>query len=197
MSFRCRPTSRCLAWRSRIRAAHRGRRRATTAPRVAGALICAAAMIPALASGSTVDARSGGTLTAALDASSGPALRQQVVAEALRYRGVPYVWGGSSPAGFDCSGFTSYVYARFGTPMAHSTYAQYAAYRHVARKNLRAGDLVFFSGVGHVGIYIGHGRFVHAPRTGKNVEVQRLSVSWYRQSYVGAVRPPVHGKRTA
>jgi cell wall-associated NlpC family hydrolase len=75
--------------------------------------------------------------------------------------------------------------------MAHSTYAQYDSYRHVARTKLRPGDLVFFSGVGHVGIYIGHGRFVHSPRSGKSVEVQKLSSSWYRESYVGAVRPPL------
>lgn len=119
------------------------------------------------------------------------AARAKLVRTALRYRGVPYVWGGSTPAGFDCSGFTSYVYGRFGTKMAHSTYAQYGAYRRVARRDLRQGDLVFFAGVGHVGIYIGDGRFVHAPSSGKRVEVRRLSDSWYRTSYVGAVRPPI------
>lgn len=149
------------------------------------------AVFPAFAHGVAVDASHEIRTAESVTTSESVSLRRQVVTEALRYRGTPYVWGGSTPAGFDCSGFTAYVYAKFGTQMAHSTYAQYDAYRHVARTDLRAGDLVFFAGVGHVGIYIGHGRFIHSPRTGKSVEVQRLNGSWYRQSYVGAVRPPL------
>lgn len=154
-------------------------------------------MFPAFAHAVAVDSI-GETRTAeAVTTSQALSLRRQVVTEALRHRGTPYVWGGSTPAGFDCSGFTAYVYAKFGTQMAHSTYAQYDSYHRVARTELRAGDLVFFSGVGHVGIYIGHGRFVHSPRTGKSVEVQKLNSSWYRQSYVGAVRPPLPAKALA
>lgn len=123
--------------------------------------------------------------------------RDRIVTEALRHRGTPYVWGGSTPAGFDCSGFTSYVYAKFGVKMAHSTYTQYDAYERVARKNLLPGDLVFFSGVGHVGIYIGNGKMVHSPRSGKSVEVVRINSSWYGRTYVGAVRPPLGGPRAA
>jgi peptidoglycan DL-endopeptidase CwlO len=111
------------------------------------------------------------------------------VRDALRLRGAPYVWSGASPAGFDCSGFTSYVYGRLGIHLAHLTYAQWTAGRHVSRADLRPGDLVFFAGLGHVGIYIGGGRFVHAPHTGTVVSVDRLAGSWYGAEYDGAVRP--------
>lgn len=122
---------------------------------------------------------------------------RRIAREALRYRGVPYVWGGGSPSGFDCSGLTSYVYARFGTAMAHSSYTQRDAYPQVARSRLRPGDLVFFAGAGHVGIYIGDGRFVHARRGGFSVEVSSLGEGWYRTQYAGAVRPPIaHPRRT-
>jgi len=107
---------------------------------------------------------------------------------ALHFRGVPYVWGASSPAGFDCSGLTRYVYAHFGITLPHSTYGQWAAGRHIRRSQLRPGDLVFF-GMGHVGLWLGHGRFVHAPHTGQVVSVERLANS-YAASYSGAVRIP-------
>ena len=110
------------------------------------------------------------------------------VRDAMRLRGVPYAWSGASPAGFDCSGFTSYVYGRLGIHLAHSSYAQWSAGRHVRRADLRPGDLVFFAGLGHVGIYIGGGRFIHAPHTGTVVSVDRLSGSWYGAEYDGAVR---------
>jgi cell wall-associated NlpC family hydrolase len=108
---------------------------------------------------------------------------------ALHFRGVPYVWGASSPAGFDCSGLTRYVYAHFGIKLPHSTYGQWATGRHIPRSQLRPGDLVFF-GMGHVGLWLGRGRFVHAPHTGQVVSVDRLASSWYAASYSGAVRIP-------
>ena len=110
------------------------------------------------------------------------------VRDAMRLRGAPYAWSGASPAGFDCSGFTSYVYGRLGIHLAHSSYAQWSAGPHVRRADLRPGDLVFFAGLGHVGIYIGGGRFIHAPHTGTVVSVDRLSGSWYGPEYDGAVR---------
>jgi cell wall-associated NlpC family hydrolase len=110
------------------------------------------------------------------------------VRDAMRLRGAPYAWSGASPAGFDCSGFTSYVYGRLGIHLAHSSYAQWSAGPHVRRADLRPGDLVFFAGLGHVGIYIGGGRFIHAPHTGTVVSVDRLSGSWYGPQYDGAVR---------
>ncbi len=106
---------------------------------------------------------------------------------ALHFRGVTYLWGASSPAGFDCSGLTRYVYAHFGIELPHSTYGQWAAGRHIPRSQLRPGDLVFF-GMGHVGLWLGHGRFIHAPHTGQVVSVARLAKSWYAASYSGAVR---------
>jgi cell wall-associated NlpC family hydrolase len=118
----------------------------------------------------------------------------RAVRDALALRGAPYVYGGSTPAGFDCSGFTSYVYGNLGVPLAHSSYDQWASGPHVPRADLEPGDLVFFAGLGHVGIYIGGGRFVHAPHTGTVVSVDRLSGSWYGAEYDGAVRP--HGSQT-
>lgn len=106
---------------------------------------------------------------------------------AIHFRGVPYVWAGSSPAGFDCSGLTRYAYAHFGIELPHSTYGQWTAGRHIPRSQLRPGDLVFF-GMGHVGLWLGHGRLIHAPYTGQVVSVARLAQSWYAASYSGAVR---------
>jgi cell wall-associated NlpC family hydrolase len=118
----------------------------------------------------------------------------QAVHDALALRGAPYVYGGSTPAGFDCSGFTSYVYGRLGIALAHSSYDQWNAGQHIPRRDLQPGDLVFFAGLGHVGIYIGDGAFVHAPHTGTVVSVDRLSGSWYGAEYDGAVRP--YGSQT-
>ncbi len=110
-----------------------------------------------------------------------------VVSIALQYLGVPYVWGGSSPAtGFDCSGFTSYVYAQVGVYLPHHAASQYSMGTPVSFDQLAPGDLVFFSGLGHVGIYIGGGQFVHAPHTGDVVRISSLSERM--GSYVGARR---------
>lgn len=110
-----------------------------------------------------------------------------VVAIAMRYLGVPYVWGGSSPSGFDCSGFVAYVYAQVGVSLPHYTGAQWGVGVPVARSDLQPGDLVFFDGLGHVGIFIGGNEFIHAPHTGTVVQVSSLS-GWYADTYVGARR---------
>ncbi|MGD9697249.1 MAG: NlpC/P60 family protein [Thermoleophilia bacterium] len=107
---------------------------------------------------------------------------------AMSQLGVPYVWGGASPSGFDCSGLASWAYAQIGKSVPHYTGAIWAAFPKVPSDQLQVGDLVFFNGLSHMGIYIGGGSFVHAPHTGDFVKVSSLS-GYYSSSYVGAVRP--------
>jgi len=92
---------------------------------------------------------------------------------ALRYLGVPYVYGGASPSGFDCSGLVMYVYAQLGISLPHYTVAQWNATEPISSP--APGDLVFFNGLGHVGIYIGGGRFVDAPHTGSVVRIDSIA----------------------
>ncbi len=110
-----------------------------------------------------------------------------VVGIAMRYLGVQYVWGGASPAGFDCSGLVMYVYAQVGVSLPHYTGAQWNVGVPVSRGDLQPGDLVFFDGLGHVGIYIGNNEFIHAPHTGDVVKISSIS-GWYADTYVGARR---------
>src|SRR5215468_10358611 len=111
-----------------------------------------------------------------------------VVGIAMRYLGVPYVWGGESPSGFDCSGFVAYVYAQVGVSLPHYTGAQWAVGQPVGSGDLEPGDLVFFDGLGHVGLYIGGGEFIHSPHTGDVVRIDSLSEGWYASTYDGARR---------
>jgi len=99
----------------------------------------------------------------------------QAASIALQYLGVPYVWGGASPRGFDCSGLVMYVYAQLGISLPHYTVAQWNATQPISQSEMQPGDLVFFNGLGHVGIYIGGGRFVDAPHTGSVVRVDSIS----------------------
>ncbi|HUK95001.1 MAG TPA: NlpC/P60 family protein [Gaiellaceae bacterium] len=110
-----------------------------------------------------------------------------VVGIAMRYLGTPYVWGGASPSGFDCSGFTMYVYAQVGVSLPHNAAAQFGMGVPVSRSDLQPGDLVFFYGLGHVGLYIGGGSFIHAPHTGDVVKISSLS-GGYASAYYGARR---------
>jgi cell wall-associated NlpC family hydrolase len=106
----------------------------------------------------------------------------------LAYHGIPYVWGGATPAGFDCSGLTMYVMAQHGVVLPHHAASQYMLGTPVDKNALQPGDLVFFgSPVHHVGMYIGGGYFVEAPHTGAYVQVSPLAG---RTDYVGARRYP-------
>lgn len=115
-----------------------------------------------------------------------------IVGTAQNYLGVPYVWGGTSPSGFDCSGFTQYVFRQCGYSINRTAAAQYSNGSYVSYDSLQAGDLVFFantysaSGITHVGIYIGGGEFIHAANGG--VKISSLSESYYSSRYYGARR---------
>lgn len=111
----------------------------------------------------------------------------QAVAIAERYLGVPYVWGGASPSGFDCSGLVMYVYGQLGVSLPHNALAQFDQLPHVSESDLEPGDLVFFDGFNHVGIYVGGGMIIHAPHTGTVVQIAPLSGGG---SYAGAARVP-------
>jgi cell wall-associated NlpC family hydrolase len=110
-----------------------------------------------------------------------------VVGIAMQYLGVPYRWGGASPSGFDCSGFVMYVFAKVGVSLPHSTYALWNVGYPVSRGQLQPGDLVFFNGLGHMGIYIGGNQMIHAPHTGDVVKISSLT-GWYASTYYGARR---------
>jgi cell wall-associated NlpC family hydrolase len=106
---------------------------------------------------------------------------------AMQYLGTPYVWGGASPGGFDCSGFVMYVFGQVGVSLPHNAAAQYGYGMPVSQDQLQPGDLVFFNGLGHVGIYIGGGQFIHSPHTGDVVKISSIS-GWYSSTWVGARR---------
>ncbi|MBM2822702.1 MAG: hypothetical protein HW413_1448 [Thermoleophilia bacterium] len=108
---------------------------------------------------------------------------------ALKAVGVPYRWGGASPSsGFDCSGLIRWAYEHVGIDLPHNSYALYGEGRRVSAVKLEPGDLLFFEGLGHVGLYLGRGRMVHAPQTGRNVEVIRLDGTNYGSRLIGARR---------
>lgn len=110
-----------------------------------------------------------------------------VVNIAVKYLGIPYQWGADGLESFDCSGFTMHVYSKIGIKLPHSSRAQYGSGQRVSRDQLSSGDLVFFGRpIHHVGIYVGGGNFIHAPRTGDVISIDSLSS---RRNYVGAVRP--------
>jgi cell wall-associated NlpC family hydrolase len=112
----------------------------------------------------------------------------RIVGLATRHVGSPYVWGGASPRGFDCSGFVMYVYAALGVSLPHNAAQQYRLGMPVRRKDLRPGDLVFFDRLRHNGIYIGDGQFVHASQRGSGVKISRLDDEWFRERWTGARR---------
>ena len=99
-----------------------------------------------------------------------------IIAYASNFLGIPYVWGGTSPSGFDCSGFTQYVFAHFGVNLPRTSQAQQNVGTFVSRANLQAGDLVFFGTPAyHVGIYVGNGNMIAAPHTGDVIKIEKLN----------------------
>jgi len=106
--------------------------------------------------------------------------------------GAPYRYGGAGPEAFDCSGLVAYAHRQVGIAVPRTAAEQFSKAAPVERRELRPGDLVFFRlagrGVGHVGIYAGDDRFVHAPQSGGHVRVASLAEEWYRQRFVGAGR---------
>lgn len=164
---------------------------------VRGACLLLAALLGACSSTPATNEtlRSAGQVTRAGNNAGqevGNTVGQQAAQVALRQLGVPYRYGGQSPAGFDCSGLVHYSYIKAGKPVPRTTTALWAGTRPVKRQDMEIGDLVFFSIEGkmsHVGLYIGDDRFVHAPSSGKTVSVQSLSSDFYRAAFLRAGRP--------
>lgn len=138
------------------------------------------------------DNAGGGTSSTGSGAnSSSNSIGQQIATYAQKYVGYPYVYGGTSPSGFDCSGFVQYVYKQFGYNINRTATAQLADGVAVSYDELQPGDIIYFgygSTASHVGIYIGGGQFVHAQNSGTGVVITDLSVSWYASRYLCAHR---------
>ena len=129
------------------------------------------------------------------DPSQAPAagsIGEQIVAFAEQFLGTPYVWAGSSPSGFDCSGFVSYVFKNFGYTVNRTAASMYTNGVAVEKSELQIGDAVFFASssesIGHVGIYIGDGEFIHSSSGCGYVTISGLDESYYSRMYVGARR---------
>jgi peptidoglycan DL-endopeptidase CwlO len=169
-----------------IQAAER-RRQAELERQARARLAAPQPLIPELAATSDADGTTSAPAAPSTSAPAPPAKYGGVVGIAMQFLGVPYVYGGSSPSGFDCSGLVMYAYAQIGVSLPHNAAAQYSYGTPVDRSQLQPGDIVFFNGLGHNGIYIGGGSFVHAPHTGDVVKISSLS-GWYSSTWVGARR---------
>ncbi len=124
---------------------------------------------------------------------STPAVGRDAADAALEQLGAPYRYGGAGPGGFDCSGLVHYAYLRAGKILPRTTGQLWAHTSTVLRDDLQAGDLLFFEIAGkmqHVGLYVGDGRFVHAPTSGRTVTLASLSSDYYRDTFLRAGRPP-------
>lgn len=120
--------------------------------------------------------------------------KSELVAKAHLLLGTPYRYGGNRPStGFDCSGFVQYAHATVGIELPRTSRKQYRMGKQIKKRNLRAGDLVFFridtkKTISHVGIYIGNNKFIHAPSSGKRVSIARLDNPYWQQHYDSARR---------
>ena len=120
--------------------------------------------------------------------------RQQIIDYAAQFLGCKYVYGGNTPSGFDCSGYVKYVFKHFGVELTRTSASQYSTSVRIKKSELKIGDLVFFSQtagsskVGHVGIYVGGGQFIHAAAPGKGVRYDSLNSSYYSSHYIGSGR---------
>ena len=132
-----------------------------------------------------------GTAGSSSSASAPSVSGSAIVTEAQKYLGTPYVYGGSSASGFDCSGFTMYIFSQVGISLPHGATSQYRMCRSVTTAERAPGDLVFFatggSGIGHVGIYLGGGQFIHSS-TSSGVIISSLYESYYARTYLYAAR---------
>ena len=178
---------------ARLQAAERARQ-AELERRARAAAAAATAAPPVLAtavasaeSESSASSGSSGSSSPSPSLPAPPSRYGGVVGIAMQYLGTPYVYGGASPSGFDCSGFIMYVYSKIGVSLPHNAAAQYGYGTPVDRSQLQPGDLVFFNGLGHAGIYVGGGSFIHSPHTGDVVKISPMS-GWYASTYVGARR---------
>lgn len=117
---------------------------------------------------------------------------EQAAVVAVRQLGVPYRYGGDGKNGFDCSGLVHYAYSKAGKAIPRTTSAQWRKLQPVAASNLQVGDVLFFNiggKVGHVGLYLGSRRFVHAPSTGREVTIEELDSAFYRMAFIRGGRP--------
>jgi murein DD-endopeptidase len=165
-------------------------------------LACAALAFSACASGPTdavrieirpfaMVARPASLRPRALRRAGDSSVAARAAATAQSMLGTPYRWGGESPAGFDCSGLVHYAYGKAGASVPRTSGELFRTSQPVPIEEARAGDLVFFrlaGKVSHVGIYLDDGRFVHAPSTGKRVEVASLDRGWYERNFIRAGR---------
>jgi len=117
--------------------------------------------------------------------------RTRIVRTARQFLGVPYKNGGTTPDGFDCSGFVMYVYEKNGVLLPRSVKSQYGVGKKIRRGEMKTGDLVFYNTLrkrfSHVGIYVGENRFIHAPRTGKQVSYADMDKPYWKKRFAGAV----------